>query len=116
MKLLHWLIASSYYTPTTLVFPEVELVGPLIQITENTLRNTLGNNDAIENTGDAYINLGVLKVIMDHLRSVRRVLGYDDNKMYACAAVSFLTVQALTVFISQLAFLYVVSSWSACGQ
>lgn len=95
MERLHWFIASSYYTPTTFVFPEA--VGPLIQITENTLRNTLGNNGAIENTGDAYINLGVLKVIMSHLLSARRILGYDDSKMYACAAVSSLTVQVLVL-------------------
>ena len=91
MELVNCLVASSDYTPTARGFPEAELVGPLIQITENALRNTLGNNDAVENTGDAYTNLGVLKVIMDHLRSVKRALGYDDNKMYACAAVSFLT-------------------------
>ncbi|KAF4568200.1 hypothetical protein EYR40_010399 [Pleurotus pulmonarius] len=87
MDLVQTSIASPEYPPDTLALPGAERLGPLLQITENAVRGTIGNNDAIENTGDAYANAGILMVIMDYLRSSAKTeLHYDDSKMYACAA------------------------------
>ncbi|KAF4588842.1 hypothetical protein EYR40_010397 [Pleurotus pulmonarius] len=79
-------IASPGHNPAIVTVPFAELFGPLIQITKNAIPNTLGNNESVATTGGAYTNMGILKVIMDHLKSVREELGYDDDKMYACAA------------------------------
>ncbi|KAF4568221.1 hypothetical protein EYR40_010379 [Pleurotus pulmonarius] len=79
-------LTSSSYTPHNHVLPDDERIAPLVRITENALPGSTGNNDAIETNGDAYGNMAILKVIMDYLHSVREELGYDDSKMYACAA------------------------------
>ncbi|KAF4568219.1 hypothetical protein EYR40_010381 [Pleurotus pulmonarius] len=88
MDQLRTLITSPDHNHATFLLPQLELVRPLIQITEKAVPrlSTLGNNESVATTGGAYTNMGILKVIMDHLKSVRDELGYDDDKMYACAA------------------------------
>ncbi|KAF4588845.1 hypothetical protein EYR40_010400 [Pleurotus pulmonarius] len=86
MDQLQILIASPDHNHATFSLPQLELLRPLIQVTENAVPRTLGNNESVANTGGAYTDMGILKAIMDHLKSVREELGYDDDKMYACAA------------------------------
>ncbi len=88
MDQLQILIASPDHNHATFSLPQLELLRPLIQITENSVPRTLGNNESVANTGGAYTDMGILKAIMDHLKAVREELGYDDDKMYACTAVS----------------------------
>ncbi len=76
-----------------LISPSGAQLRALVQITKNAIPDTLGNNEAIATTGDAYTKMGILKFIMDHLHSVKNELGYDDDKIYACAAVSSTSVR-----------------------
>ncbi|KAF4568190.1 hypothetical protein EYR40_010409 [Pleurotus pulmonarius] len=86
MDKLQTFVASPDHNHATFLFPQLELLRPLIQITENAVPSTLGTNESVATTGGSYTNMGILKAIMDHLKSVRDDLGYDDDKMYACAA------------------------------
>lgn len=81
-------ILSSDYRPTRFILSDDNRTNAFVKITENTTNGTIGNNDGLEFTGDAIVNFGLLNVIMEHLRSVKGPLGYDDSKLYACAAVS----------------------------
>ena len=92
MDQLQILIASPDHNHATFLLPQLERLRPLIQITENAVPSTLGTNESVATTGGSYTNMGILKAIMDHLKSVRDDLGCDDDKMYACAAVSSTSV------------------------
>ncbi|KAF4586443.1 hypothetical protein EYR38_010719 [Pleurotus pulmonarius] len=86
LKPIQACVHSPDYTPVEYAFPSDVDVEVLRRFTENSLPNTLGHNDAIENTGDAYLNMAVLEVLMNHLNSIREKNGYDDRKLNACAA------------------------------
>ncbi|KAF4588852.1 hypothetical protein EYR40_010407 [Pleurotus pulmonarius] len=86
MDPLETLIHSSTCSLSKFIFPQVYGMDRLLRFSENGDLNTLGNNDGVENIGDAYVNMAILTVILNYLRSIQRERRYSDDKLYASAA------------------------------
>ncbi|KAF4585038.1 hypothetical protein EYR40_001871 [Pleurotus pulmonarius] len=81
MNQLQSLIALPGHNHAIFPLPQLELLRLLIQITENAVPSTLGNNESVANTGGAYTDMCILKAIMNQLKAVRQDLGYEDDKI-----------------------------------
>ncbi|KAF4586411.1 hypothetical protein EYR38_010687 [Pleurotus pulmonarius] len=86
MDPLEALIHSSTDSSSKFIFPQVYGMDTLLYFSENGDLNTPGNNDGVENIGDAYVNMAILTVILGYLRSIQEERRYSEDKLYASAA------------------------------
>lgn len=60
----------------------------LLKFSENAVPNSPGNNDGVENIGDAYTNMAVLIVIKEYLELIQDEKQYTADEAYGRAIVS----------------------------
>ncbi|KAF4586422.1 hypothetical protein EYR38_010698 [Pleurotus pulmonarius] len=85
MDSLERLIHSPSYKQSNFAFSSSDGMSTLLKFTENAVSNSPGNNDGVENIGDAYTNMAVLIVIKDYLDSIQDEKQYSADESYARA-------------------------------